>query len=314
MRPIPCPITPEELACLVRDEKLTDEDIAGRLPGGTVHRVQSWRKRFSIEALPRWSRNEVTPIEGQLRSLLVGSMLGDGRLVRRVHATHYAERHCGAQRPYLEWKAQVWGPWASPVKDIPDKRGFTQVGMFTCAHELLNEWQELFYAAPDKGWKRLLPRVVDLVDEFSLAIWYLDDGYAGWWPEITFGADDASRQVAFSIFEKFGLHPRWELKVRNTGSFILEREDTAHQFLGIIRPHVPECMAYKLGPFGFQGPHYQIRQKVTADVLREMTASGMPIRTMADRLGVGFATVSRWLRKLEIDHPRKVGRPSRLVP
>ncbi|MEI6297203.1 MAG: hypothetical protein WCO84_06230 [bacterium] len=310
MRSIPCPISQDELKRLVCDRLLTDADIADLLEGGTVHRVQSWRKRFGIAAIPRWSRNEITPIEGRLQSLLVGSMLGDGRLVHRTHATHYSERHCGAQQPYLEWKAGIWGPWASPVKDIPDKRGYPTVGMFTCAHELLNEWQELFYASPDKGWKRLLPRVVDLVDEFALTIWYLDDGCAAWWPNITFGADEASRAVAFSIFEKFGMKPRWCPKKGNTGDFCFERENTAQRFIDIIKPHVPDCMVYKLGPFGFQGPHYQVRQKVTADVLREMTASGMSIRTMADRLGVGFATISRRLRKFDIDHPRKIGRPS----
>jgi len=303
-------MTAIELRHLVHDLKLTDAEIASRVLEGSPKRVMSWRKRYGIETLPRWARNEVTPIEGRLQSLLVGSMLGDGRLVRRVNATHYSERHCGAQRPYLEWKAALWGPWANPVVDVPDQRGFTQVGMFTCAHDSLNEWQEMFYVDQHKGWKRLVPQIVDKVDEFALAIWYLDDGYAGWWPGITFGADDASREVAWSIFEKFGLKPRWQLKVRNTGQFHMEREDTADRFIELIKPHVPECMAYKLGPFGFQGPHYDIRQKVTPEVLAKMAADNMPIRTMAERLGVGQATIDRWMVKLDIKHERKVGRPS----
>lgn len=300
----------EELNHLVHVFKLTDEEIARKVEGATAKRVRSWRKRLGIETLPRWARNEVTPIEGTLRSLLVGSMLGDGRLVRRVNATHYMERHCGAQRSYLEWKAAMWGPWANDVVDVPDKRGYPTVGMITCAHEALNEWQAMFYADQHKGWKRLVPEIVDIVDDFALAVWYMDDGGACWWPEITFGADDASREVAWAIFDKFGLKPRWRIHKGNTGAFIMEREDTAERFLELIKSHVPDCMAYKLGPFGFQGPHHQVRMKATPDVLRQMASEGVPIRTMAERLGIGTATVDRWLVKLGIEHPRKVGRPS----
>jgi len=315
MRAIPCPVSEAELRSMVEVEKLPDKDIAVRLPGGTIRRVQSWRKRYGIAALPRWARNEVPPIEGKLRSLLVGSMLGDGRLVHRTHATHYEETHSGAQRAYLEWKAALWGdPWVRDLKPVPDKRGFSQCRMWTVAHGSLNEWQALFYASRKKGWKRLVPRVVDLVDEFALAIWYLDDGTAScWWPSITFGAGPASREVALAIFDKFGLLPRWEIKNGKTGEFHMEREDTAHRFLDIIRPHVPECMAYKLEGFGFMGQHYEVHQKMDEETLREMAGRGVPIKRMAREMGVGATTVSRRLKKLGIDHPRQVGRPSSLV-
>lgn len=82
MTPIPCPVSAEELRRLVHGEKLTDDAIASLL-GGTNHRVQSWRRRYGIEAVARWARHDVPPIEGRLKSLLVGSMLGDGRIVRR---------------------------------------------------------------------------------------------------------------------------------------------------------------------------------------------------------------------------------------
>lgn len=308
MRAIDCPISPDFLRHLVHGEKLTDAEIAGQVPGGTAKRVRSWRRRFKIATLPRWERHEVPPIEGRLQSLLVGSMLGDGRIVHRTHAAHYSESHCGAQKPYLEWKAALWGPWATPISDVPDKRGYKQVRMNTVAHGSLVSWQGMFYPSRTKGWKRLLPRVVDLVDDFALAIWYLDDGSADWWPTITFGMDDASWLIANAIFEKFGIHPRWNVKKGKTGQFHMEREDTAHKFIEIIRPHIPECMGYKLEGFGFQGPHYQVRQKLPDD-LREMAAMGVPIKRIARDLGIGASTVDRWLTKLGISHPRKIGRP-----
>ena len=288
---------------------MTDVQIATRFPGGTVHRVQRWKKDKGIPTLSRWMRHELPPIEGTIRSLLVGSMLGDGRLVRRVHATHYMERHSEAQKPYLEWKAKIWGSWAKEIKPVPDKRGYLQVRMETHAHALLNSWQEMFYANHHKGWKRFIPGVVDLVDAFALTVWYLDDGNAGWWPNISFGADESSHQTACLIFDKFGLHPRWQKLKDTNGQFHMEREDTALRFLDIICPHVPSCMAYKLGPFGFQGPHYRVRQKMEESRLRDMAERGVPIRRIARLLGVGSSTVGRWLEEFHIPHPRKKGRP-----
>ena len=75
MKAIPCPVSPEELRRLVRDEKLTDAEVAARLPGGTIKRVVSWRHRYGIEVVARWERRDLPPIEGKLKSLLVGSML-----------------------------------------------------------------------------------------------------------------------------------------------------------------------------------------------------------------------------------------------
>lgn len=299
MRAIPCPVSEAELRSLYCDQKLTDEEVASRIAGGTPKRVRAWRKRYDIDTVSRWERNAVSPIEGRLRSLLVGSMLGDGRVVFRGTGSHYAESHSGAQRDYMEWKATIWGPsWVSTMSDIPDQRGFTQVRLTTVAHGSLNEYRDLFYASRGKGWKRLVPEIVDMVDDFALAVWYLDDGCAAWWPLITFGADPFSRGVAFAIFEKFGLYPRWQPVKGNTGHFHMEREDTAHRFLDLVRPHVPECMSYKVKGLGFMGPHYQVRQKVEGR-LAALRAEGLSQRQIAARLGVGASTVARWLRDIE---------------
>lgn len=313
LREIPCPVLPDELHDLYTVQKRTDQEIVDLLTArghdATLKRVRAWRKRLGVATIPRWSRHQVPPIEGRLRSLLIGSMLGDGRLVYRTNATHYEESHAGNQLPYLEWKAGLWGEaWVRDLREIPDARGFTQYRMWTHAHDSLNEWQALFYASRGRGWKRFSPEVLDLVDPFALAVWFLDDGHAGWWPEITFGSDEASRQVALDAFTKFGLSASWTTKKGKTGFFRLGGEDQALRFIEIIRPHVPDCMAHKLD-FGFLGPGYQMRKVMDESVIRSMASAGTPIRVMAQRLGVGAATVSRWLRDLGVDHARKIGRP-----
>lgn len=319
MRAIPCPVPQQELEQLYLIEKLTDEEIVERIgKEATVKRVRSWRKRFGIRTLQRWERHDVPVIEGRLKSLLVGSMLGDGRIVYRTHASHYTERHEEPQKPYLEWKMAQWGSWVRVEPKHNDKvvegKTYRSWRFHTVAHASLNDWQARFYENRDRGWKRLLPEIVDHVDEFALAIWYLDDGGAAWWPDITFGGDAESRKVAWAIFEKFGLKPRWqpvkEMEGRETGAFHMEREDTAEKFLDLIRPHVPACMAYKIQNFGYDsGRNNIIKGKLDPEVLRDLASRGVPLRRMGKLLGVGAATVDRHLKKHGIVHPRTKGNP-----
>jgi hypothetical protein len=164
----------------------------------------------------------------------------------------------------------------------------------------------MFY--PEPGPKQLQPQVVDLVDTLALAIWYMDDGTSNWWPTIIFGMNSRSFEIARTIFQKFNLNPRWYLRKGNTGEFIFEGEDQAHLFISLIKPHVPECMQYKL-KFGFQGEHYQVRQLLPEDTLRELASKEVPIRRIAKMLGVGSTTVDRHLKKHGIEHARTVGHP-----
>ena len=311
MKAIECPIQPEELRRLYLEEKLTDEAIVIRIGGNTtLKRVRSWRKRFGIETIGRSERNEVPPIEGSLRSLLIGSMLGDGRLSRTVTASRYQENHSDAQKDYLAWKVEQWGSWVSgPMKPVVWRRpegDFNGWRFHTVSHPSLNEWHSMFYDAT--GPKRLDPRVVDYVDSLALSTWFMDDGSTGWWPRITFGMSSASHAIALSIFAKFSLKPRWELCSSSTGNFLFDGEDQAHLFMGLVKPHMPECMKRKL-TFGFQGPHYQVRQALTEGLLREWASTGVPLREIARRTGTGYQTVSRYLTEFGIEHPRKIGRP-----
>jgi hypothetical protein len=293
------------------EERLTDQQIVGRIGGeATLKRVRSWRRRFDIPTFNRSARHDVPPIEGPLQGLLVGSMLGDGRVARNLHTARYMENHAEDQKGYLEWKRKRWGPWSknelSPVSWKHEGKTYPGWRFETVSHASLLPWHDLFYPVP--GPKRLQERVVDLVGPFAFAIWYLDDGCAQWWPRITFGMDLASRGIAWGIFEKLGFSPRWYLHRDKTGEFIFEGEDQAERFIDFIEPHVPECMRYKL-KFGFQGHNYQLRRKLDVETLRALAAEGVPLRKIADQFGESATTVSRYLRKYNIDHPRTMGRP-----
>jgi hypothetical protein len=314
VRAVPCPISPEDLRRLYVGERLTDEAIVERIgEGATLKRVRSWRQRFGIETIRRVDRADVPAIEGKLRSLLIGSMLGDGRLSKTVNASRYMENHADDQKDYLAWKVAQWGSWVKedmkPVCWHRPEGNFNGWRFHTLSHPSLNEWHALFYDAV--GPKRLDRRVVDLVDDFAMAIWFMDDGSTGWWPRITFGMDATSQGIAMAILDRHGFNPRWEIHKGNTGTFHFEGEDQAHRFIALVEGHIPECMRRKL-TFGFQGPHYQVRQTLTPELLRDMAARGVPIKRMAKDLGQSHTTIDRYLKEFGIEHPRKVGRPKGL--
>lgn len=310
MKLVPCPISEAELRTLYLEAKLTDSEIAAQV-GCPLKHIRRWRHRWGIETLGRTERHEIPPIEGRLRSVLVGSMLGDGRISKSTHVARYSENHCEDQKEYLEWKSKEWGSWVQlglrPVLWKTMGGEFPGWRCETVSHETMLSWHELFY--PELGPKQLQPPVVDLVDALALAIWFMDDGSAAWWPIITFGMKPESREIAQAIFRKFNLNPRWDSGQGNTGQFIFEGEDQAHLFISLVQPHMPEFMHYKLN-FGFQGPHYQVREKAPEETLRGMASKGVPIRRIAKLTGVGASTVSRHLTKHGIEHERVVGRPS----
>jgi hypothetical protein len=310
MKLVPCPISEAELRTLYLETKLTDSEIATQV-GCPLKHIRRWRHRWGIETICRTERHEVLPISGRLRSVLVGSMLGDGRISKSTHVARYMENHAEDQRDYLEWKSKEWGSWVQlglrPVTWTLQDEEYDGWRFETVSHATMLSWHELFY--PEPGPKQLQPQMVDLVDTLALAIWFMDDGSAAWWPVITFGMKSESREVAQSIFRKFSLNPRWAPGQGNTGQFIFEGEDQAHLFISLVKPHMPECMLHKLN-FGFQGEQYQIRQVLTEGVLRELASKGVPIKRMAKMLGESTTTVDRHLKKHGIDHLRKVGRPS----
>lgn len=303
MKKIPCPITSDRLSDLYTKSVLTDEQIAEVLckegHDATKKRVSRWREDYNIPTLQRFERFTPPSIQGELKSLLIGSMLGDGRIAFRGQASHYEERHSPEQLDYLKWKADKWGEWSAGELTVAYSREFASHIFRTKAHSDLNPYRDLFYTEREKGWKVVKNEVVDIVDPYALAIWYLDDGWAGHYPAITFGAKDGSRGNAYLIFEKFGLTPKWKLRKGETGEFHFEREE-GEKFIEIIEPYVPECMSHKM-TFAFRdGRNNKIASMMNKPLLEDMVNKRYTQEKMAKELEVGESTIGRWLRKYDL--------------
>lgn len=313
MRPIPCPIEPELLREMYSVRKLTDQKIVDEIAemgflDHTVKHVRSWRKKFGIETILPSSRHDLPPLEGRLLSVFLGSMLGDGGLARQTKkmsdgsvysppSANFFESHCGAQVEYLKWKVEQWGPeWVRDMRQIPMKDKRIQFRMWTHNHPSLLKWHQTFYPS-GKGNKLFCEEIVPLVDPLALAIWYMDDGTAGWWPAISFGGFGDSRKHAIKILENFGLTVTWvpwQSKSPHIGYLTINGIDNANKFLDIIRPHVPPCMAHKLNPGYITGERNRIKEAIG-----DTDLNATPIRQLAKKLGVSATTLSRRRGRIE---------------
>jgi hypothetical protein len=169
----------------------------------------------------------------------------------------------------------------------------------TKAHIDLNPYRDLFYAQREHGWKIVKNELVDMVDPYALAIWYLDDGWAGHYPAISFGAKGESRGNVYLIFEKFGLSPKWKVRKGDTGEFHFEKEE-GDKFIEIIKPYVPECMNYKMTFAYRDGKINAVARKMKREVIEEMVNKGYTYEMMSKELEVGEGTIGRWLKKFDL--------------
>jgi hypothetical protein len=121
------------------------------------------------------------PLSQEAKDVIIGSLLGDGCIDKWGN---FREKHSEKQVEYLEWKAsflkEIWNnnPFTYYVGD--DKRSGTRVYTFQLVckvHSLNLELKESFY----KNGKKVVPEnMEDYINEFVLAIWFMDDGITDW--------------------------------------------------------------------------------------------------------------------------------------
>ncbi|GAC1459218.1 MAG: hypothetical protein NVSMB8_08650 [Candidatus Limnocylindrales bacterium] len=98
------------------------------------------------------------PVQFQV---ILGSLLGDGRLVGDGSARHLRIAHAAARAGYVRWKYERLGPLAA---EAPAERGGV-VSFTTVAHPLFDD----LAALPRQ-------RLVELISPLGLAVWMTDLG------------------------------------------------------------------------------------------------------------------------------------------
>lgn len=115
------------------------------------------------------------------RSVLIGSILGDGtlRLGQRAVNANFKVEHGLAQAEYVRWKYKIFQPWVFTKPKISYRRRESgeryskSLWFRTIRHPILTCFREKFY----KNRKKVIPSdIVNDLDDLALAVWIMDDG------------------------------------------------------------------------------------------------------------------------------------------
>ena len=110
------------------------------------------------------------------RSILVGTLLGDGHLETQDNGKTYRLKleHQIAQRDYLQWIYDQFKEWIpGGIRSRIKKNGYEYVLCDTYSHGAFRFYAQQFYPHDRKEIPKLIEKILD---PMVLAIWFMDDG------------------------------------------------------------------------------------------------------------------------------------------
>lgn len=151
--------------------------------------VRYWYEKNDIKVQPScmtiYQELRETPMSQFQKSIVLGSVLGDGNLKLAPHSKNARLRigHCKKQIGYLKWKYDMLQPFSrkfgldQPAKEkIYKGKKFKSTDFYrfhTVVHPDITYYYRKYY---NKGNKIVHRDVIDELDLISLAIWFGDDG------------------------------------------------------------------------------------------------------------------------------------------
>ncbi len=170
--------------CSLREMYLGDHKTIWEIAkyfGVSTQKVVYYLRKYNIRRVERWERYGLKHFTVRQREYLFGSLLGDDCISKHKDGKYpfLLVFHGIEQREYVEWKHDIWEPIVPGgiKRGIPIKTptGVCYADRFTtAAHPDFTEFFEMFY---QDGRKIVSEEILHNLTPFSLAVWYMDDGY-----------------------------------------------------------------------------------------------------------------------------------------
>ena len=186
-------------------------------------------------------RARARPLDAAQHELLVGSLLGDGTLLKTTSGWCFRVHHGLAQRSYVDFKHRIIAQY---VQSPPRESGRAYY-FRTVTHSAFSEYRELFY----QGNRKIVP--IELLRTrltgLGLAIWLMDDGSADG-EAVRLNTQsfsyDENEALAKLLRTTFGLHVQIN---RDKRAFRLRIAAASKpRLLEIVRSYMHPDMSYKL--------------------------------------------------------------------
>lgn len=190
------------------------------------------------------------------QAVLVGTLLGDGCLVKhgRHHRLHV--KHAIAQRSLALFKYETFRDFISMAPHYFEQRlgagRFPCVQFATRTHPAFSEWHRHFYV---DGRKTVPIDIAAVLTPLALAVWLMDDG----------AADYAGITLQTHNYQCAEVDLLVEVLKQKFGLAVNARENKGHQLIYIhaesvervatlVHPHLLEQFEYKLVPRRMRTP------------------------------------------------------------
>jgi len=207
--------------------------------------VKEWRK--SVEENPRIILTELQ------HDLIIGSTFGDANIRQRNKNCMFRVGHSPKQKEYVEWKFEILkmfpGNGIKLWQRIVNGRLVNTYNFDINTHYAFNFYRKLFYN--NNGDKIITKEVLEQLNPRSLAIWLCDDGsYCRKLKYIILSTNSFSlneHKLMKSFFKKkWNLNPTIGFRDNKYYYLRFKVEDTK-KLIEIVRPHILNCMKYKIG-------------------------------------------------------------------
>lgn len=244
-----------ELRRMIQAEGLTPYEVAEQLgygPGGWSN-IYAYCRAYGIDFDFSVHHDlRAVPFTRRQRDIALGSLLGDAYL--RPSGNSYSLSFCHGEKQlgYLRWKLGEFENFVTTkslyCRQTHFRGNAPSYSFSTINHPELTAMHALCYPG---GRKRLSSAWLEGLTPLSLAVWYLDDGSLNRrYGTIVLCTNCFSREeqeLAADYFSaRWGITPK--LEPRRNSQYVLRINAAQRQrFLGLVAPHVPDCMRYKLG-------------------------------------------------------------------
>jgi predicted DNA-binding protein YlxM (UPF0122 family) len=196
-----------------------------------------------------------TPINLIQKQFIVGHLLGDGCIYKDgpngIYKLSVSQKKQHEQ--YFHWKVAMLDPFINTYRENVDKRGNSvMLQTTTICHPGLNQFADMFYT---KDRIKVVPKNLDMYfTPLTLAVWIMDDG------SLNMGVNMRIATMSFSyedhvllqnylksVFDIRCKIMGFKYKNKEYHQLTLNKENT-QKLSDIIRPHVVDCMKYKIMP------------------------------------------------------------------
>lgn len=236
------------------EERLTLKEVAKRYGFRSSSTVRGFLRDNLVEYNPEWKYNNSMlarsiydrKLTRKQRSVVVGTALGDGRLVRPGINAQLLQGHGQRQKEYLDWKIYELQPFFAAQPRL-ERDGVFRVS--SICHPVFNEFFELFYT---NGVKVVPEDMRQLLDPLAIAVWYMDDGGTKTYSTRSSSFSSCSftwkeNEYLVAALAAFGLYAEVR-PLRSRGNvyptLVLFRE-SHFKLHEMIDPLIHDCLAYK---------------------------------------------------------------------